>query len=109
MAYAGMDYGKYSEAYLRNVPREDFEAYKNRLPETWARRAAHWYGEFDRVQRGAEAWRRGDIDTFGQLSFESGRSSIELWETSSPELKTLYEIMTETPGIYGGRFSGAGF
>ena len=108
-AYAGMDYGKFSETNLRNVPREVFEAYKNRLPETWARRAAHWYGEFDRVQRGAEAWRRGDIDTFGQLSFESGRSSIELWETGSPELKTLYEIMTETPGIYGGRFSGAGF
>jgi len=24
-------------------------------------------------------------------------------------LKTLYEIMTQTDGIYGGRFSGAGF
>ena len=69
----------------------------------------HWYTEFDRVQKGAEAWRRGDIEEFGRLSFESGRSSIYNWETGSPELKVLYEIMARTDGIYGGRFSGAGF
>ena len=61
------------------------------------------------MEAGAEAWRRGDIVQFGRLSFESGRSSIYNWETGSPELKRLYEIMTETEGIYGGRFSGAGF
>ena len=59
--------------------------------------------------KGAEAYRRGDIEEFGRLSFESGHSSIYNWETGSPELKRLYEIMTETKGIYGGRFSGAGF
>ena len=75
----------------------------------FAKRAEHWYTEFQRVQAGAEAWRRGDIEEFGRLSFESGRSSIYNWETGSPELKTLYEIMLRTPGIYGGRFSGAGF
>ena len=46
---------------------------------------------------------------YGRLSFESGRSSIYNWETGSPELKALYEIMEHTDGIYGGRFSGAGF
>ena len=61
------------------------------------------------MEAGAEAWRRGDIEAFGKLSFESGRSSIENWQTGSPELKTLYEIMMHTDGIYGGRFSGAGF
>lgn len=108
-AFAGMEYGKFSETNLRDIPREVYEQYKNRLPETWARRAEHWYTEFDRVQRGAEAWRRGDIAEFGRLSFESGHSSICNWETGSPELKALYEIMTGTEGIYGGRFSGAGF
>ena len=83
--------------------------YKDRLPENFAKRAEHWYTEFQRVQKGAEAWRKGDLETFGQLSFESGHSSIYNYETGSPELKTLYEIMRETPGIYGGRFSGAGF
>lgn len=109
MAYAGMEYGKFDETFLRNVPREIYESYKNRLPENWAKRAEHFYTELARVEAGAEAWRRGDIEAFGQLSFESGRSSIYNYETGSPELKKLYEIMTETKGIYGGRFSGAGF
>lgn len=108
-AYAGMEYGKFEETNLRDVPREIYEQYKDRLPYNWMKRAEHWYTEFERVQKGAEAWRRGDIEAFGQLSFESGYSSIYNWETGSPELIKLYEIMTETKGIYGGRFSGAGF
>ncbi len=61
------------------------------------------------MEKGVEAWRRGDIEEFGRLSFESGRSSIDNWETGSPELIKLYEIMTHTKGIFGGRFFGAGF
>ena len=108
-AFAGMEYGKFNEAMARNVPREVYEQYKDRLPETWARRCEHWYTEFERVEKGAEAWRRGDIETYGRLSFESGWSSIHNWESGAPEQIRLYEIMTETEGIYGGRFSGAGF
>ena len=108
-AFAGMEYGKFNEAMARNVPREVYEQYKNRLPETWARRCEHWYTEFERVEKGAEAWRRGDIETYGRLSFESGWSSIHNWESGAPEQIRLYEIMTQTEGIYGGRFSGAGF
>ena len=108
-AYAGMEYGKFEETNLRDVPYEVYLQYKDRLPDNWRKRAEHWYTEVARVEKGAEAWRRGDIEAFGKLSFESGRSSIENWETGSPELKTLYEILTVTDGIYGGRFSGAGF
>ncbi|MCQ2150102.1 MAG: galactokinase [Bacteroidales bacterium] len=108
-AFSGMEYGKFDETNLREVPREVFERYKDRLPENWRKRATHWYSEFDRVQKGAEAWRRGDIEEYGRLCFESGHSSIYNWETGSPELKAMYDIMTATDGIYGGRFSGAGF
>ena len=109
MAYAGMEYGKFNEAFLRNVPYEVYEKYKDKLPDAWRKRAQHWYGEFKRVEAGAEAWRKGDIEAYGKLSFESGKSSIENWETGSPELISIYDIMTKTDGIYGGRFSGAGF
>ena len=109
MAYAGMEYGKFGETYLRDVPYSVFETYKDRLPETWRLRASHWYSEQKRVEKSAEAWRKGDLETYGKLSFESGNSSIYQWETGSPELKALYEIMLQTNGIYGGRFSGAGF
>jgi galactokinase/galacturonokinase len=108
-AYSGMEYGKFPDTHLREVPVEVFRKYKDRLPENWRKRAEHWYGEYDRVEKGAEAWRKGDIDEYGRLSFESGRSSIDSWETGSPELKKIYEIMTRTDGVYGGRFSGAGF
>jgi len=108
-AYAGIPYGKFPETHLREVPFEVYQQYKERLPENFAKRAEHWYTEFFRVQKGAEAWRNGDIEAFGKLSFESGRSSIYNYETGSDELKELYEIMLHTDGIYGGRFSGAGF
>ena len=108
-AFSGMEYGKFGETFLRDVPYETYLQYKDKLPENWRKRAEHWYTEFQRVQKGAEAWRKGDIEEFGRLSFESGKSSIYNYETGSPELKELYEIMTRTEGIYGGRFSGAGF
>ena len=109
MAFSGMEYGKFEEARLRSVPREIFEQHKDKLPENWRKRATHFYTEFERVEKGAEAWRRGDLETYGKLCFESGYSSIYNYETGSDELKTLYEIMQRTDGIYGGRFSGAGF
>ena len=108
-AFAGLEYGKFEDTNLRDVPYEVYAQYKDKLPANWAKRAEHWYTEFDRVQRGAEAWRQGGIEEFGRLCFASGKSSIENWETGSPELVKLYEIMTHTKGIYGGRFSGAGF
>ena len=108
-AFAGMEYGKFGETYLRDVPREVYDRYGSKLPESWRKRAEHWYSESERVEKGAEAWRRGDLVEYGRLSFESGKSSIYSWETGSSELKALYEIMTHTDGIYGGRFSGAGF
>lgn len=108
-AYAGLPYGKFGETNARDIPATMLEEYGHKLPEAWRRRAEHWYSEYSRVEAGAEAWRRGDIEEYGRLSFESGRSSIENWETGSDELKALYEIMLHTDGIYGGRFSGAGF
>ncbi len=108
-AFAGMEYGKFAEANARNVPYEVFLQYQDRLPEPWAKRCEHWYTEFQRVEQGAEAWRRGDLETFGRLCFESGRSSIVNWESGAPEQIRLYEILRKTDGVYGGRFCGAGF
>ncbi len=108
-AFSGYDYGKFAQANARDLSFSVYQAYKDRLPAPWARRCEHWYTEFRRVEAGAEAWRRGDIEEYGRLSFESGWSSIHNWESGAPEQIRLYEIMRETSGIYGGRFSGAGF
>ncbi len=108
-AFAGMEYGKYKDTRLRDVPVEIFEQYKDRLPELWKRRAEHYYSEFARAEAGAAAWAKGDIEAYGKLMFESGFSSVHNYECGCPELIRLYEILTETEGVYGGRFSGAGF
>ena len=44
-----------------------FKGFKDKLPENWAKRAEHWYTEFARVEAGAEAWRKGDIEEYGRL------------------------------------------
>lgn len=107
--YANMEYGKFENTYLRNIPHEIFEEYKHLLPKNWYKRAIHFYEENERVKKGIKAWKEGDLDTFGKLIFESGYSSIYKYQSGSEELQALYHIMTETDGIYGGRFSGAGF
>lgn len=109
LAYAGMEYGKFADTRLRDVPYEVFVKYGDRLPENFRKRATHYFNEIYRAEQGAEAWRRGDLDAYGDLIFRSGQSSIENYECGCPELITLYGIMRETDGIYGGRFSGAGF
>lgn len=108
-AFAGLEYGKFDETFLRDIPVQLFEKYKHKLPQNWQDRASHFYSEVARVEKAAQAWKDGDIELFGKLSFESGNSSIYNYKTGSEELQTLYEIMTKTDGIYGGRFSGAGF
>lgn len=108
-AFAGIPYEKYKDTYLRDIPVDVFHQYKDRLPENWRKRAEHFYSELARTEAGAEAWRRGDLEAYGKLSFESGYSSIYSYESGSEELKKLYDIMLHTDGIYGGRFSGAGF
>ena len=108
-ALSGMDYEKFVDTRLRDVPVEVFHRYGHQLPENWRKRAEHFYTEQARAEAGAEAWRRGDLDAYGKLVFASGHSSVHNYESGCPELIKLYEIMTHTDGIYGGRFSGAGF
>lgn len=108
-ALSGMEYGKFCETNMRDVPYEIYLKYKDKLPDNFRKRAEHFYSEIRRVEKGIEAYRSGDIETFGKLINESGYSSIYNWETGSPELIKLYEILKDAKGVYGTRFSGAGF
>ncbi|MGN1268078.1 MAG: galactokinase [Candidatus Aphodocola sp.] len=109
MAYADMPYGKFKDARLRTVPYQVFIEHKDKLPINWMKRAMHYYTEMDRVDKMKAAWKKGDIVEIGKLMSESGESSIYNYETGSDELKSIGEICKNIKGIYGGRFSGAGF
>ncbi len=108
-AYEDEKLQEFNDTRLRDVQEEIFEKYEGRMPPRFARRARHFYTECDRVIEGVKAWEEGDIEKFGQLVFESCRSSMNNYECGSPELISIYEIMKATDGIFGGRFSGAGF
>jgi len=108
-AYENIPLKETQHTRLRDVPRELFEKHREQMPDRFARRAEHYYSECERVRQGTKAWEKGDIKTFGQLIFDSCESSMNNYECGSPELIELYRIMRGTDGIYGGRFSGAGF
>ena len=93
---------------LRDVSPEEFEANRSKIAAGAAKRAAHIIGEIDRVERGVELIRSGNLAAFGQLLFESHRSSIENFENSCPELDIVVEAAREA-GALGARLSGGGF
>lgn len=86
-----------------------FERHLGALPTTEQKRARHFFEERRRVLAGIAAWRSGDLEEFGRLMNDSCRSSIENFDVGSPEIVALQEMIRETDGIYGARFSGAGF
>ena len=108
-ALNGDIYGKFQDTNMRDIPYEEYLKYKDQLPRTHVKRAEHWYSENDRVKKAVEAYKKGDIDSFGKLVTESGESSINNWETGSNEMIELFNIIKETKGVYGTRFSGSGF
>ena len=100
---------KFQDMRLRLIPEEIFKEFGVRLPVSWQKRCNHFYSEMHRVEKGIECWESGDIEGFGHLINESGMSSIVNYECGSPWLIKLYDILSKLDGVYGARFSGAGF
>jgi len=109
LAYTDQPLKTFDKTFLRDIPKTTFEKTRIAMPQRFARRAEHFYSEYRRVRQGVTAWETGNMKLFGKLSFDSCESSIHNYECGSPELIAIYEIMRQLPGVYGGRFSGAGF
>jgi galactokinase len=103
------DHASLGNPVLGDLTPGEYLAFGDQLPPHLARRAAHYFSESDRVDRGTIAWQAGDIAAFGKLVTESGESSIANYECGSPPLIDLFRLIAATPGVYGSRFSGAGF
>ncbi|MBE6287637.1 MAG: galactokinase [Mediterranea massiliensis] len=109
LAYQQQPLKTFEKTYLRDIPKETFDNTRDMMPLRFAKRASHFYSEYRRVRQGVTAWESGNLQLFGKLSFDSCESSIHNYECGSPELISIYNIMRPLQGIYGGRFSGAGF
>ena len=109
LAYLDQPLKTFDKTFLRDIPKTTFDKTKIAMPARFARRAEHFYTEYRRVRQGVTAWETGNMKLFGKLSFDSCESSIHNYECGSPELIAIYDIMRTLPGVWGGRFSGAGF
>ncbi len=109
LAYQNQPLKPFEKTFLRDIPKTVFDSTRDLMPLRFAKRAEHFYSEYRRVRQGVTAWESGNIQLFGKLSFDSCESSIHNYECGSPELISIYNIMRPLPGVYGGRFSGAGF
>ena len=109
LAYQNQPLKTFDKTFLRDIPKDTFESTRDMMPLRFAKRAEHFYSEYRRVRQGVTAWETGNLQLFGKLSFDSCESSIHNYECGSPELISIYTIIRSLPGVYGGRFSGAGF
>lgn len=109
LAYLDQPLKTFDRTFLRDIPKATYDQTRIAMPKRFAKRAEHFYSEYRRVRQGVTAWESGNLKLFGKLCFDSCESSIHNYECGSPELIAIYEIMRTLPGIYGGRFSGAGF
>jgi galactokinase len=94
---------------LRDITLDELLADWDTLEDAPRRRARHVLTENDRVARGAEALRSGDVAGFGRLMSASHASSRDDFQNSSPALDALIESAESSPGFLGGKLSGAGW
>ena len=94
---------------LRDVTSDDLRDAWETLDPSARLRARHVLTENDRVRRGAEALKAGDVAGFGRLMSASHASSRDDFGNSSPALDALIEAAEASPGFLGGKLSGAGW
>jgi galacturonokinase len=99
-------------ALLSDIPAEVWRQHADELQAhdaAAALRARHYFSEVERVERGIVAWQAGDWPALGALMNESCQSSSQNYQCGCEQLEVLHRIIVDTPGVYGARWSGAGF
>jgi galactokinase len=94
---------------LRDVTPMRLTAGAALLDGTTLRRARHVVSENQRTQRAAEAMRRSDVKTLGELLHQSHESLRDDFEVSSPALDAMVACARQDPAGLGARMTGAGF
>ena len=94
---------------LRDVTLAELEDHWDALDPVGRLRARHVLAENERVRRGSEALRTGDVHAFGALMSASHASSRDDFGNSAPALDALIASAESAPGFLGGKLSGAGW
>ena len=93
---------------LRDLDAASLRRYRAILPESVAARAEYVVSENARVVAAAAALEAGDLDELGRLFAESHAALRDLYETSSPALDAMVDVVAGIPGVIGSRMMAAG-
>jgi len=93
---------------LGEIYPEVLENYKQRLGEIEYRRGKHIVDENERVKKSVEFLKKGDIENFGDLLYQSHTSLKNLYQVSCDELDFIVDFSKNFKGIIGARLTGAG-
>jgi galactokinase len=94
---------------LRDVSVEVFRKHEAELPEPVRQRCRHVVTEIKRTLDAVECFKRGDLNTVGQLMYASHKSLRDDYEVSCAELDVLVVQASKINGVYGARMTGGGF
>ena len=94
---------------LRDITQEQFDIYKQDLPEILRRRAGYVIAENVRVLQVADLLETGNVEAIGPILWQGHAGLRDDYEVSSKELDALVDIAHSVPGVLGGRMMGGGF
>jgi galactokinase len=96
-------------ASLRDADRNRLTQRRDEMPDDAWRCARHVIGENERVQQAHAALMKDDVETLGELMFESHASSRDDLRNSCEQLDALVEHARQDTRCIGARLSGGGF
>lgn len=94
---------------LRDLSLADLEAHKSELTKLVYNRCLYVVQEKERLLKGCEFLLQGNLNSFGQLMYETHQGLSKLYEVSCEELDFLAERAHAHPGVTGTRMMGGGF
>jgi galactokinase len=95
---------------FRDITSKKLENLKSGIAENLYKRGVHYINENERVLQSIKALKEEDIETLGQLMFQSHDSLGKNYEVSTIELDRLVELSGRNRDLcYGSRLMGAGF
>ena len=94
---------------LRDVPLKELEAHKDELSAEVYRRCSYVLKENERLLKGCDMLKAGDLEGFGKLMYETHDGLSKDYNVSCKELDLLVEHAKTFKEVAGSRMMGGGF
>jgi galactokinase len=94
---------------LRDLNLQDLELNRQQFPSEVFKKCHYVVSENERLLKGCDLLRKGDIESFGQLMFETHEGLSKEYLVSCAELDFLVDTSKKQKGVVGSRMMGGGF